>query len=218
MIENNLPHKSGAKSTLFNVAMKGFPLSSHIFIRALTFCFPVTWCPSATSMYLSVCSHGPGMKSETSGVIWHVAPESKIQLVNCELSPYFSLERLSLLDMHAVDAYIFWSSLFLPLLHTRLPFLLKHTCFCRFSLSFAGLGHFEIMWSSDQHLKNFQGVRYICLLDVTSTAWDFYFSFFILLEHFSSEQFLPPQNMHFVWTVCALSLFLPEPELLSRFR
>ena len=29
----------------------------------------------------------PGMKSVTSGIIWHVAPESKIKLVNCELSP-----------------------------------------------------------------------------------------------------------------------------------
>ena len=30
MIENNLSHKSGTKSTLCNVAMKDFPLSSHI--------------------------------------------------------------------------------------------------------------------------------------------------------------------------------------------
>ena len=33
MIENNQSHKSGAKSTLYNVAMKGFPLSLHICIR-----------------------------------------------------------------------------------------------------------------------------------------------------------------------------------------
>ena len=32
MIKNNLPHRSGAKITLCNVAMKCFPLSSHIFI------------------------------------------------------------------------------------------------------------------------------------------------------------------------------------------
>ena len=36
-IENNLSHKSGAKSTLCNVAMKGFMLSSHIFIRTRLF-------------------------------------------------------------------------------------------------------------------------------------------------------------------------------------
>ena len=74
LIENNLSHKSGAKSTFCNVAMKNFPLSSHICIRAWPVCFDVTWCQSATSIYLSVSSDDPGMKSETSGVMWHVAP------------------------------------------------------------------------------------------------------------------------------------------------
>ena len=96
-------------------------------------------------MYLSVSSNDPGMKSETYGVMWHVDPEYKIQLVNCKLSPYFSLERSSLLDIRAIDAYILWSSLFLPLLHARLPFSLKRTCFLRFSLYFGGLGYFAIM-------------------------------------------------------------------------
>ena len=32
MIENNLPHKSGTKSTLCNVTIKGSPLLSHIFL------------------------------------------------------------------------------------------------------------------------------------------------------------------------------------------
>ena len=48
---------------------------------------PSITCLSATSMNLSVSSNDPGMKYVTYGVIWHVAPESKIQLVNCELSP-----------------------------------------------------------------------------------------------------------------------------------
>ena len=157
------------------------------------------------------------MKSETYGVIWHVAPESKIQLVNCELSPYFSLERLSLLDISAIYAYIFWSSLFLPLLHARLPFLLKLTCLRIFSLSFGGLGHFAIKWSSDPHLKHFWGGRSEFLLDETSTARAFSFSFLILLKHFSAELLLPPLNLHFFWTACAISLFLLEPELLSVF-
>ena len=47
-------------------------------------------------------------------------------------------------------------------------------------------------------------------------------SFFLFLsypfEAFSEEWFVPPQNVHFVWTACALSLFLTKPELLSRFR
>ena len=85
MIENNLSYKSSAKSTLCNVVMRGSPLSSQIFIPSYPFCFAVTWCPSATSICLSVSSNEPGIKSETSGVMCHVAPESKIQLVYCEL-------------------------------------------------------------------------------------------------------------------------------------
>ena len=54
--------------------------------------------------------------------LWHVAPESKIQLVNCELSPYFSLSSSSSLDMRAIDAYIVWSLSSLLLSHARLPF------------------------------------------------------------------------------------------------
>ena len=166
--------------------MKVFLLSSHIFICTWPFCFAVTWCPSATSTYLSVSSNDPGMKSETSGFICHIAPEYKIQLVNCELSPYFSLERSSLLDIRAIDAYILWSSLFLPLSYDQLPFSLKRTCLGLFSLSFGGLGHFVIMWYSDPHLKHFRGGRSVCLLDETSTARAFYFSFLILLKHFSA--------------------------------
>ena len=42
MIENSLSHKSGAGITLCNVAIKGSPLLSHIFIHTCTFCFSVT--------------------------------------------------------------------------------------------------------------------------------------------------------------------------------
>ena len=37
MIENNMLHKSGAKSTLCNVAMKEFSWSSHVFIHTCPF-------------------------------------------------------------------------------------------------------------------------------------------------------------------------------------
>ena len=96
-------------------------------------------------MYLSVSSNDPGMKSKTFGVMWHVSPESKIQLVNYELPPYVILERSSLLDICAIDAYILSSPSFSPLLHAKLPFSLKRTYFRRFSLSFGGLVHFAIM-------------------------------------------------------------------------
>ena len=219
MVENNLSHKSGARSKLYKVTTNLFPLSLHICIRTDHFCFAVTWCSSATSIYLSLSLNDPGMKSITSGVIWHVAPESKIQLVNCELSPYFTLLCSSSLDIRAIDAYILWSLLSFPLLHARLPFSFKRTFFRRFSLSFGSLGHFAIMWSSDPHLKHFRGGRSEFLLGETSTARDFSFYFLILLKHFSTEWLLPPQNVPFSWTECALSLCLLDPEtLLSRFR
>ena len=190
--------------------MKVFLLSSHIFIRTRPFCFAVTWCLSATSIYSSVSSNDPGMKSETYGVIWHVAPESKIQLVNCELPPNFSLEHSSLPDICAIDAYILWSLLFLPLSHAQLPFSLKRTCFCRFSLSLGGFRHFVITWSSDPHLKHFQGVRSVHLLSEWPAAQDFSFSYLIFLKHFSAEWLIPQQKVHFFWTVFAFSLFIPK--------
>ena len=111
-------------------------------------------------------------------------PNLKIQLVNGELSPYFSLERSSLLDICAIDAYIFWSSLFSPLSHAQLPFSIKRTCYRCFSLSFGGLGHFAIMLSLDPHLKHFRGIFSICISDETSNARVFSFSFPIILKHF----------------------------------
>ena len=56
-----------------------FPLgySSLLYIRA------IDTCTSAISMCLSVSSDEPGMNYETSGVMWHVDPESKIQF--CQL-------------------------------------------------------------------------------------------------------------------------------------
>ena len=168
-------------------------------------------------MYLSVSSNEPIMKSESSGVVCHVAPEPKIQLVNCKLSQKISLLHSSLTYIRSINAYIFWSLRFLPLLLARLPFSLKSTCFCCFLLSLGGFGHFAIRWSSYPYLKHFWGVSYVCLLSAASTAWAFSFSFPILLKYFSAEWFLPPRNVHFVWKACALSLFPPKPELMPRF-
>ena len=76
------------------------------------------------SMCLSVFSNETGIKYENSGVMSHIALESKTQLFDCELSPKFPLGQSSLLDMRAIDAYIFWSLLFLPLSYEQLPFSL----------------------------------------------------------------------------------------------
>ena len=135
MIENNLLHKSGAKSTLRNVSIKVFLFLSHIFIHTCP-SFAVTSCPSATSKWLSVSSNEPGIKSEISGVMYHVAPESKIQLRNCELSPTFPLGHESLPDIRAIDAYIFWSLFFCCCCVHNFLFHLKSNFFHYFSFSF----------------------------------------------------------------------------------
>ena len=92
IIENNLSHISGARIILWNVVIKVSPLSSHIFIWDFPFCFAVMWCSSTTLICSYVSYNGPGFKSETCGVIWHVDPEPKMQLVNWKLSPKSLLE------------------------------------------------------------------------------------------------------------------------------
>ena len=111
MTENNILHESGANSTLYNVSMKDFPLSFRIFIWASPVYFAVTKFSSATSIYLSVFLNEPGIKSKISGVMWQVAPESKIQLVSCKLSPKFLLGLYELEYIYAIDTYIVCYSL-----------------------------------------------------------------------------------------------------------
>ena len=53
---NNQPHKSGANSTFDNLLIKGFPLSSHIFIWNCPVCFAVTKCPSE-NFDIFICFH-----------------------------------------------------------------------------------------------------------------------------------------------------------------
>ena len=143
------------------------------------------WCPSATSIYLSVSSNEPGIKPKICGVIWHIAPESKIQLVNCKLSPKYLLELLSLSDIRSINAYIFWSLLLSPLLHyfcdAWLHLSLKRICFCHFSLYLGGFGNLAIRGSSDPHLKHLRGVHSVRLLSETPATRSFSFSFLILL-------------------------------------
>ena len=74
----NIPsHRYGAKNTLYNVTIKLSQLFSHLFIYTYHVCFSLTWCSSTTSICLFVSPKKTGMKSETYGVMWHVAPESR---------------------------------------------------------------------------------------------------------------------------------------------
>ena len=107
IIENSQSHKSGANSTLYNVATRGFTLLPCIFIWTYPVCFAVTKQPSATSIHLYVPINEIVIKSEISGVMWQVAPESKIKLVSCELYPQLLPGLSELGYIHAIDAYIF---------------------------------------------------------------------------------------------------------------
>ena len=172
------------RCTLCNFAMKGSPLSSHNFIHTWPFCFAVTWCPSATSIYLSVYSNEPVIKYETYGIMWHIAPESRIQNPIIQLQTITRIfTRTFVIARHKCHRCIhLLLFLFLPLSHAQLPFSLRHTCFRRFSLSFGGFGNFEIRWYWDPHLKHFRGIRSVCLLSEASTARVFSFYFIILLN------------------------------------
>ena len=59
------------------------------------------------NIYLSVSNIETGTKSEISGVMWQVAPEYKIQLVSCKVSPKYLLEISALEEIGSIDAYIF---------------------------------------------------------------------------------------------------------------
>ena len=105
-MENIQSHKSGANSILYNIAMKGLPLLSHMFICNSSVFFAVTKCPSETSMYLSIYTSEPGTKSEISGVMWQVTPDFKVKLVSCEPSPKYLLGLSTLEDIRTIDTYI----------------------------------------------------------------------------------------------------------------
>ena len=106
-MENNQSHKFGANITLYNIARKGFLLLSRIFIWIYPVFFAVTKFPSETSIYLSVSTNEPCIKSGISGVIRQVASESKIQPVSWNLSPEYLLGLLALGDICDTYAYIF---------------------------------------------------------------------------------------------------------------
>ena len=167
IMEMNQSHNYVANSTLYNVAMKGFTLSSRIFVWIYPVCFSVKKSPSAYLINLSVSTKRPGIKSELSVVMWKFAPESKIQLVSCNMSPKYVLGMSALEVIYTIDAYILcgllwyvlfsWvSSIFLYLYARILGFsVLQWTFFHKVS----GIGEFEMKWSYYLHLKHVFGLR-----------------------------------------------------------
>ena len=111
IMENNRSHKYGANSTLYNITMKGLPSLSRIFIWIYPIYLAAIKCLSAISMYSCDSYIDPGIKSKISGVVWQVAPESKIQLVSLEVSPKSLLGIFALDDMCTIDTYMFCGSI-----------------------------------------------------------------------------------------------------------
>ena len=116
-------------------------------------------------LYSSISTNDLIIKSDISGVIWQVAPESKIQLVSCDMSPHYILGISALKDIRAIDAYIFidwlWSVLFFEVLSIFVNMYAQVLGFYLFhwNLLFE-MSCFEqlaIKWSSDPHLKHILG-------------------------------------------------------------
>ena len=177
-MENNWLHKSGTNITWYNVSIQGFTLLSQIYIWTCPVCFAVKKCPLASLIYLSVSTNDPGIKSKIIGVMWQVAPESKIQLFSCELSPKFILGLSALLDIRAIDVYIFCDSIsyalfpyvlyiFVDLYAQVLGFFMfQWTLLSKLSSS----GNCVLKWSPDPHLKHvFLTVTFITL--IIRVAW-----------------------------------------------
>ena len=101
---------------------------------------------------------------EIDGAVWQVAPESKIQLVGCELSPKTFLILSTLEDICAKYMYIFCESICSVFLSkTSSIFRFVRTSFqlvcvpknCLFWIS--GFGKSAFQWFSDPHLKHLFG-------------------------------------------------------------
>ena len=180
--------------------MKGFPLSSCIFISTSRVCFAVTKTPYENSTYLSVSTNKPGVKSEISGVMWQVAPESKIKLVSCKLSPKSHPWISALKYIRAIYAYIFcdllWSVLFTNVLSIFVDLYLQVLGFSMFHWTFLsevfGFGKFAMKWSSDPHLKQVSGFRPLrslrLLLELRELKSPFLYPFYFiyLLKRFTA--------------------------------
>ena len=97
------------------------------------------------------------------------------------------------------------------------PFYWNGMSFVAF-VTFRWFVHLENKWYTDPNIKHLRIVRSVRCLSKSPAARAFSLSFIIFFKHFSAEWLLPPQKVYFVWTRFDISWFLPEPELMSRFK
>ena len=144
--------------------------------------------------------------------MWKIAPESKIQLVSCKMSPYFLLGISALVDTRTIDVYIFCDSLpsvlFCDVLFILFDLYARVLGFSVFQWKFlsrvSSFGQFSMKWSSDTHLKHVFGfqklrsLRYLLELCVLKVGFLYPYLCICCLKTFSVGC-EPPQWLHLDW-------------------
>ena len=118
------------------------------------------------NIYISFYNIEPGINSKISGVVWQVAPDSKIWLVSCELSPKYLIGISTLEYICAIDMNIHYHKFLYTYLRCFIYFRQSLCTIFRifhvpmnFLFHFSGFRLFAIQWSSDPHLKHIFGFR-----------------------------------------------------------
>ena len=162
--------------------------------------------------FLSVSFNEHRIQYETYDVIWHVAPEYNIQMVNWELSPKSLLELLSLSDIRAIDTYTFWSLSLSPFsgsfCDARLSISLKRMLFRHFFVIFRWFRKFINDMVHRYASKIFERCTFSTLFVQITRCAIFSLSFLFFLKHISAEWLVPPQKVYFYLTIFSPYLFL----------
>ena len=124
-------------------------------------------------MYLSISTGDTRTKFEISGVMWHVTPESEIQLVSCELSPK---SRLGIFHIwrHTVHRRVYFLSLIFSVLLSDCLFI-----FVTFTHKFSGC-----TCSSELYLLNFPVSEKLRFSDTPIHIWSTYLVLYCCVRMF----------------------------------
>ena len=163
------------------------------------------------------------IKSDISGDMWQVAPESKIQLVSYDLSSKSLLGIYALEGICAIDEYIFcWLLLYVLISNAFIFFCWPiHTSFrvycvpVKYLIQDSSFGQLVMKWSSYPHLKHvfcFRQLFSLCFLlqlHGLKDGFSYLFSFICFLNRFSVGCD-PPQWLRLDWEKILSHYFLPN--------
>ena len=174
-------------------------------------------------MNLSISRSDTCTKSEIYGVMWQVAPGSKIQLVIYELSPEYLLTLPTLEDIRAKYMHILcdsFCSVILPASFSVFVHIYAQVfVFYAFQLTifsgFSSFGKSAIQWFSDPHLKHVFSLKllhpvhsFVGLYELKEEL-NFLFPFICWLKNFLVGC-NPTQWLHSEWESFVLSVALTE--------